>query len=234
MLRFFTEIHSDDSLWWFDIGLKNRINDNIENLFDILKIHAGCSEAVIDRISELSEMSISDHRDFRKASLYFVGIKESLNHQIMLKTHFLTRKCKNPDIIYKDIQYCDDYYLDFLRQRKIPLLTELIPYTQAFLVQNGGHLWMVGADFLDNNIYKYKIYIKSRTSDFFVRLEALLSEMGNNRFLTENVHAIGQWAAVRDELCMDGMAFAMDASGNLSINLYFKLEGTDYGRVQRV
>lgn len=203
-----------------DIGLKNRTNINMSTLFKWLDENTRTFREFSSEIKHLSQMKMTNRAGFDFASLYFLGFICMNNEIEILKFHFFNRLCMDPDVLHKNIQYTDDYYLSFLSNSGINTFASLSSILHEVLQFCGGHLWMTGVDYEDNHRVKCKIYIKN-PSDMF---EGLLKVFDSKLFncLHEQIECVKSWQANNSNFYCEGFAVCENETGIISINYYFK------------
>ena len=150
----------------FDLGLAKRTVANMTYFFDVLSEKSELVKNNIDQILLLNRMKISDKPEDASAELYFFGFLEKNGKIEAIKTHFLTRFCKDVDQVDTKDEYRDDYYLDFLADTHISAFLTLVPFVKNVLRQCGGHLWMIGVDYFSNGSVKYRFISKSEETNY--------------------------------------------------------------------
>ena len=200
-----------------DIGLGRRNNDNMSDLVQWIKAE---NIPYGDEVDYLSHMSISDDVDYQQASWYFWGFTVKGEKIVRSKYHFITRKCRDTDMLSKNIILNDQYYLDYIAGsgiKEFEFLTEVI---RKVLIPEKEYLWMAGLDISEQHNKKYKIYIKNISDDTILRLFDVLKEYSG-------VYCKANMAGVilvgKSELKAEGLALCIDSQGKISINLYFRL-----------
>ena len=206
-----------------DIGLKNRNVSNIKTLFDLIDEKTGYFEQNKSLILDLSKMQITHDISYSYASMYFWGFIERQGVISSLKFHFLNRQCDNPDIIGKNFHYNDQYYLDYINNIDVPYFKNVLALVRFILNNTEGHLWMTGVDCEITGNDKYKIYVKSSTTNTFTHL---INYCKKNRLwsgLVVRLISISKWYSTQNELVLDGFAACENVEGTKSINFYFKM-----------
>lgn len=224
MLRAVTRIHDTihGSTERFDLGLAKRTVANMTYFFDVLSEKSELVKNNIDQILLLNRMKISDKPEDASAALYFFGFLEKNGKIEAIKTHFLTRFCKDVDQVDTKDEYRDDYYLDFLADTHISAFLTLVPFVKNVLRQCGGHLWMIGVDYFSNGSVKYKIYIKKRGNELYhaLRQSLKISSVPDKESLIESLELFECWHEQHSELVSDGIAIGIDEDGKWSFNFY--------------
>ena len=90
MVRYLTEI--DDSqenmVTRIDIGIKNRTDENMEKLFQWLRVKYPIFQQYEKEIIKLAEMKITPLPEHNYSSMYFVGSTSFLSGKEILKFHY--------------------------------------------------------------------------------------------------------------------------------------------------
>ena len=236
MIRFMTMVHDQQNVsrLRFDIGLKNRNNENMENLYEWLRKYSSIFSENEDEIRRQARMKMTFQPGFDEASLYFLGFISTNDRINLLKVHYFTRMCSDPDILHKYCHYMDDYYLSYLEELQIPEFRILSEIMRQVLDVCGGHLWMTGADYDLAGASKYKIYIK-KPEDLYEGLQKTFGSSDCEEKLPEfsrkfetlkrRTEDTSLWNSYHKEYDCDGFALCMNRTGNLSVNFYYKLRG---------
>lgn len=224
MLRAVTRIHDTvhGNCERFDLGLARRTKENMTHFFDIMASHSAVMKEHMDEICRLNKMKISDKPEDAHAALYFFGFLEKGGSIEAVKTHFLTRFCRDVDAVDTKDEYRDEYYFDFLMNCGIPEFQQIVPLVRQVLVYSGGHLWMVGADYFQKGPVKYKLYVKKRGFSLYEGLRQAIRESGipGRDVLIDGLESLECWQAVHSELECDGIAVSLDGNGKWSLNFY--------------
>lgn len=198
-----------------DLALKERTDRNMEWLFEQLTCLTTLFREGEGEIRELARMQITDREQHRNSTLYHLGFTEQDEEITLLKCHFLTRWCPDPDQPGKDSEYRDRNYLEYLKNCKIAAYVELAGLAETALNQCGGHLWMAGLDMGAAGYRKYKLYIK-QPSMLYERLPGILGET-----MAEPLKASRRWHQAHPEYGCEGAAFCVDSDSVHSLNLYY-------------
>lgn len=198
-----------------DLALKERTDWNMEWLFEQLTCLTTLFREGEGEIRELARMQITDREQHRNSTLYHLGFTEQDEEITLLKCHFLTRWCPDPDQPGKDSEYRDRNYLEYLKNCKIAAYVELAGLAETTLNQCGGHLWMAGLDMGAAGYRKYKLYIK-QPSMLYERLPGILGET-----MAEPLKASRRWHQAHPEYGCEGAAFCVDSDSVHSLNLYY-------------
>lgn len=207
----------------FDLGLKNRTNDNVLELLSILNDRADYFENSRYLIEKLAAMKITDDEKYALASLYFVGIIENNKKITALKFHFLNRFCEDTNRIGRNFRYDDDYYIDYLRQCNIAGFCKVIDFITYMIDKNERHLWMTGIDIDNIGNVKFKQYFKCKDAEVFTDLLKWCLEHREWNGQVDQIRAIKRWYDLQNELELDGIAVCNDDKKGYTLNLYFKI-----------
>lgn len=220
MLRYFSSVADTlhPSCFRMDIALKARTDANITALFGQLDSMSGFFAASEKEIRKLAHMKITELPSSGMASLYHLGFIQNEDDVNLLKFHFFTRWCEDPDIPGKNSEYRDDFYLSYLKDSGIPQYERLARLMGQALKIAGGHLWMAGMDVGRQNDRKYKLYIKN-PNPIYRELSGLFH--GN---LKEQLQDAASWHLLHPELSCEGAAFCLDSEEHFTINLYYGLD----------
>jgi hypothetical protein len=225
MLRAVTKIHDTEhgDCDRFDLGLAKRTKENMTFFLELLSEHAPIMQEHLDEICLLNQMKISDNPEEASAALYFFGFLEIGGKVEAVKPHFLTRFCADTDRIGIDDHYNDDYYLQFLMETEIVHFKKIVPLVETLLETVGGHLWMVAADYFQNGVVKYKIYVKKRGIELYHGLRKAIkaSDIREKNLLIDGLESLECWHRQHCELMVDGIAVGLDVKGRWSLNFYY-------------
>lgn len=218
MLRYFADVQDSENpeRTRIDISLYQRTDKNVQELFHYLQEIVPFFEKNKKQVELVSKMKITDVPDYQFASLYHVGLIEDKKIPEILKFHFFTRWCENPNHHTKE-GYRDEVYLDYFRSIGIEVYEELAQKANYLLQKCGGHLWMAGMDLSSDKI-KYKIYLKN-VKDAYQYLTGILGESGKKRLME-----INQWNEKHKECRLAGVAVAKDSDKVSSLNLYYHVD----------
>ncbi|MDR1640670.1 MAG: hypothetical protein LBT59_13320 [Clostridiales bacterium] len=206
----------------FELALKNRDNDHMEQLVRLLTLRSAMTAGQRSEALMLARMKLCDDPFYTLSSLYFFGFTEKNRQISVLKFHYLMRKCPDPERINRNITFDDEYFLSFLSNSGISSFSALVPVISSILDESDGHLWMAGADYHINGHCKYKIYIKnSDATILFLMSDALRTT--RNIDCADHINLVASWISNRQELVFAGLALCFDDNNMLSCNLYFKL-----------
>lgn len=218
MIRHFEDVigGEEESQVRLDISLYQRNDSNMSALFEFLKQRADFLKAHLHHVEKLSRMKITDVESYNYAALYHVGMAEDNGILRMVKFHFFTRWCEDPNRFYKD-GYRDEEYLAYVRSMGISQYQKLAENAEYILEKCGGHLWMIGMDVAPEK-QKYKIYLKNVTG-LYQYLMNLLEEEGKR-----HLRKIAKWNEGHRECRIAGVALAMDSQNRMSFNLYYHVD----------
>ncbi len=140
----------------YDIGLKNRTDENMEALFVWLREHVGVFSQREAEIRKLAAMRVYDEQEFRLAAMHFLGFVSQDDRVTALKCHYLCWGQKNTAA--RRGHFDDGYYLSCLEHSGIPPMERLGPLVRDVLGRCGGHIFMAGTDYWLTGERKYKVY----------------------------------------------------------------------------
>ncbi|MBQ8558850.1 MAG: hypothetical protein IJ439_02570 [Tyzzerella sp.] len=217
MLRYFADVTDSEhpELTRLDISLYNRNDSNMNDLFDYLLQTVPYFKSHVFDVKMTSKMKITDVQDYHFASLYHVGLIENKKVPELLKFHFFTRWCIDPNHHTKE-GYRDAEYLAYLKSINIKEYLILAEKAAFLLEKCGGHLWMAGMD-ISHEKTKYKIYLKN-ISNAYKYLPHILGEAAN-----KHLQEIECWNDKHKECRLAGIAIALDSYNVSSLNLYYHL-----------
>ena len=222
MVRYVTMVHDKKNYHRsrYDVGLKNRTNENMEAVFEWLSNNTKMFSQYYPEIEMLSHMKVTEKDGYEYSGLYFLGFISEGDEISLLKTHYFNRLCDDPDVLHKNIQYADEYYLSFLNGSEIESFKNLTKITKDLLKYCGGHLWMTGADFDLECHRKYKIYVKNPEMIY----EGLLHVLNGKQYiyLQRQLKSLMDWNRAHHEFYCEGFAVCEDEIGEVSINFYFR------------
>lgn len=220
MLRYFASVSDTlhPSCFRMDIALKARTDDNINALFEQLGSMGRIFPSCENEIRKIARMKITALPSYSMAALYHLGFVQNEHDVELLKFHFFTRWCEDPDIPGKNSEYRDDFYLDHLKNSGIPQYKQLAERMERALKLAGGHLWMAGMDIGRQDYRKYKLYLKN-PNPIYEELSGLFHEnMG------KQLKDAASWQLCHPELSCEGAAFCLDSKEHFTINLYYGLD----------
>ena len=167
MLRYFADVVDSNrpNAIRLDISLYQRNDFNIKELLAYLTEYVPFFSGQIMEVKKVAGMKITNKEDYHYASLYHIGLVEKNNIPKLLKFHFFTRWCENPNQHTKE-GYRDDEFLEYLRSINIEEYQILAEKASVILKNCGGHLWMTGMDIFPDKI-KYKITVTETIKSFF-------------------------------------------------------------------
>lgn len=218
MLRYFADVADSERLGKtrIDISLYQRNDGNMEELFQYLLQTVPHFERNISEVKKTAGMKITDVENYHFASLYHVGLIENEEQIELLKFHFFTRWCENPNHHTKE-GYRDQEYLEYLQSIHIREYEILVEKAMFMLEKCGGHLWMAGMDISPEKI-KYKIYLKNLERAY----EYLLYIVGDDAKC--HLHRIKEWNDRHGECRLAGIALALDSENVSSVNFYYHVD----------
>lgn len=221
MVRYLTMVNDKDNYMRlrFDIGIKNRTNINIEKMFEWLDKNVELFQKNKIEIKRLSSMKMTNREGFDFASLYFIGFISTDNKINVLKFHFYNRICDDPDNLYDNYKFDDDYYLDYLKSSGIRGFSSLVDIIILILQHCGGHLWMTGIDYKIDGTQKYKIYIK-HPQKLYDGLLSVFSD-NKNKILRKKIEDVRVWNDNHSSFKCEGFAICLNNKNEISINFYY-------------
>lgn len=222
MVRYVTMVRDkkNPSKARYDVGLKHRTNINMFSVFEWLSNNTEMYDQYSDEIIRLSQMKVTDKEGYDYAGLYFLGFISENQDISVLKCHYFNRICDNPDVLHKNIQYADKYYLSYLKDSGICYFANLTVLLQDILRYCGGHLWMTGTDYEEQcGNRKYKIYIKNPK----VVYDGLLNVFSSHIFanLQKQLLDLKDWNNQHQEFYCEGFAICENENEVISINFYY-------------
>ena len=225
MVRYLTMVNdkNDNRRLRFDIGIKNRTNENMERMFDWLDKNVEMFRSSKNEIKKLSSMRMTDQEGFKYASLYFIGFIAVDSRIDVLKFHFYNRICDDSDNLYDNYKFDDTYYLEYLRASGIKVFSDLVNIMNLTLRHCGGHLWMTGVDYKKEGSRKYKIYIKHPQKLY----DGLLAVFADDKYrvLKDRIEGVKEWNEKHPCFKYEGFAICLDNENKLSINFYYVMRG---------
>ena len=208
----------------YEVGLKNRTNQNIEFVFHYL--HWMMPELAEHRteLEALSRIKCTDLKNYIYAALYFVGMIVNVTNQPFpdtkaIKLHYLLRKCADPDKIGKNYIVNNQYYLKLLSTLKIPEFQKLSSFMDELLKASHAELWMAAVDYYKYGISKYKIYLKNFSPQIYTAIIKQFYDLGYSH-LANQVGVYVQWINHHPEKERYGIAVCLDSDDHWSINFY--------------
>lgn len=213
MIYRFETVYSKNSIYnnRYDIALKNKTDDNMEFIFDLLNRKKSFFQAYEDTIKEISSFCYTPKSNHKYKSFYHFGADEKSE---IFKFYF-----KMYDGIRNDVTYLDrknDFeYIDFLGKTAFNNFNALIPVAHNILQYDNCSLWMTGLDISKNGIEKHKIYIKAKK-----KIYAYLQSVFNNIFYNQ-IESIAVWNESNPRYRLSGVALGIDKTGKVTLNLYY-------------
>ncbi len=225
MVRYVTEVRDNqiNEIARIDIGIKNRTDKNMEDLFEWLRWNYLAFKRNENEIVNFSKMKITPLKNYKYASMYFIGATSFQNEDEILKFHYYTGYISNPDNLLSDLQFKDKYYLDYIKQIGIDELNRLIDMVAILLSKGCGNLWVIGTDYTIEGAKKYKIYLRNINESVYGYLNSVLTQYTFSK-LTEKVTEIMVWNKKHVEYIIKGIAICMDINQTLSVNFYYQLQ----------
>lgn len=199
-----------------DISLQARNNSNMEALLAYLDAQVPFFAPHADTVKRMAQIPITHMPGYDYAGLYHVGTVGHGNTTELLKFHFFTRWCNDPNRHSKD-GWRDGEFLTHLQQTQIPQCQKLVGQAAAALEQCGGHLWMAGMDLSDSKV-KYKLYLKD------IRHVYDLLPTIAGQYAEEPMERIACWNEKYPQCRPAGAAFALDTENIASLNLYYHMD----------
>ena len=220
MINFLTlaEDTGDCQRYRYDIGLKNRTDENMEALFAWLKEHVAVFSQREDEIRKLAAMRVYSEEEFRLAAMHFLGFIDQAGQVTALKCHYLCWMQK--DLSSLRGHFPDDYYLSCLEQSGIPVFQRLCPLVRDVLGRCGGHVFMAGTDYWLTGERKDKIYITDPVFLYQGLAEAFGQEQDPR--LLRQLEELMRWDDAHPRFYCAGLAMALDDRDRLTINFYYR------------
>ena len=225
MIRYVTEVKDNqiNEMARIDIGIKNRTDKNMEDLFEWLRLNYSAFRQNENEIISKSKMKIIPLKGYTYASMYFIGASSFQNDNEILKFHYYTGYISNPDNLLSDLQFEDDYYLDYIKQIGTNELNRLTDMAAILLSKGCGNMWVIGIDYTIAGAKKYKIYLRNVNDCVYDYLNNILTQYAFSK-LAEKVMEIMDWNKEHVEYIIKGIAICMDKNQMVSINFYFELQ----------
>lgn len=213
MIYHLETIYSKNSIYnnRYDIALKNKTDENIEYIFDILNRKKAFSHDYEETIRKISSFCYIPKSNHKYKAFFHLGADGKSE---ILKFYF-----KMYDGIRNHVTYLDrknDFeYIDFLSKIAFNKFNALIPVAHNILQYDNCSLWMTGLDISKKGIEKYKIYIKVK-KNIYVYLQSVF-----NKIFYNQIEQIAAWneSTPRYRLC--GVALGIDKAGKVTLNLYY-------------
>ena len=206
----------------FDIGLKNRTNENMLNVFSFFEQNIPLFKKYKDEIINLSKMKVFKEDDYEYASFHFIGfVYENTAEPVLFKSYWSNFTSFDEEIFSKD------YYINYLKNTGIPQFIILSEIADNILNICGGRLYMEGTDYTNDGPVSHKIYIRTASLDDNIYdglVQVLPADVG---VLKERIEIIKNWNTLHSELKCDGFAIGLDNHNNLNLKLYYKVTGTE-------
>lgn len=199
-----------------DISLYQRNDENMTALFGYLLKRVPFFASYYETVKKVAKMKITDEEGYQFASIYHVGLIETERCPDILKFHFFTRWCEDPNQHTKE-GYRDKEYLTYLKYIDVKEYQVLSKRAECILDKCDGHLWMAGMD-LSLEECKYKIYLKEIKEAYRYLPEIL------GGYFEKQLKNIGCWNEMHKECRLAGAAVAMDSKGKSSLNLYYHVD----------
>lgn len=211
MVSFLEIVHDrENETTRFNIGLQNRNNTNMTELFSWLGNNISFYDKYKDEIFNFSKLKNSRFEGYDYAALFFIGfIKDKFGKIKVLKLYWQNKYSEQRE-----------YYINFIQNSNIKPLQELMLLTTLALNNCGGNLYMEGIDYNEQCSEKHKIYIDYPTNLY----DGLLKTFSDNEKLKREIKLVRNWHELHDEFSCSGFALCKDPKDNLIINMYFKLK----------
>ncbi len=205
---------------WFgryDIALDNRTNDNMEWLFQQLKMKVPFIAEYEMQLLKMSSMKISERPDYKLAALYHIGVLEKDDGIQALKFYFTARHQNIPKYHSKNFEYHDEEYLDFWGNCGLDNFSRLRDMAQDMRAYCGGHVWIAGLDISKKGISKCKIYLK-KMSNVYEYLKTV-----SDGIYCDTIEQLEVWHYKNPQFIFMGLAIGLDKTDKLSLNLYYAI-----------
>ena len=206
----------DNGLGRFRCDLKIKgVNDKeMIEIIDILSEETFLSKNNIDEIIKLSQMKVLDIPNTKYAALYYLGFIIEDDIIKALKLHFMTRTEQKYQASYNN-----EYYKEYLRKLNIKEINNLLDKSKSILLDKTGNLYLIGVDYYQNDIKKYKVYFHF---DYY-KVRDIIKYI-NNRTIQNELSKIDEFVEEIGHLKFCILAFCIDTNNKFSLNLYFKLK----------
>lgn len=216
MIRYFESVTSstDPTSFRMEYGLKNRSNNNINELFLFLEKNTQLKSSQLELAKRIANMKITNKANFDFSSLYFCSVEKQKNTDTKAKFHYYTRFCEEPDFFSAENAYMDDKYLQFINTLQNDKFNAIVQNASTVLRIPGTHLWMIGFDACPCG-NKYKVYIK--LPDGFSLMQLSYFSMFNKKVTKQ----ICNWTIAHDEYYLHGLALGVDDNDVKTVNLYY-------------
>lgn len=224
MVRYLTEI--DDSqenvVTRIDIGIKNRTDENMEKLFQWLRVKYPIFQQYEKEIIKLAKMKITPLPEHNYSSMYFVGSTSFLSGKEILKCHYYNGYISDPDNLISNLQFYDDYYLNYIKNMDASEWNQLADMAEYLLKNSNGHMWVTGTDYSSDGKKKYKIYIRNIDKSIYYYLRKILNQ-NNYDELEEKVDDVLKWNERHDRYVLKGIALGLNTEKKMSVNFYYEI-----------
>lgn len=213
---FINSIDDHNSQERYAIMLKEMHDDQVEHLLDKLYEHWEYNTSMQNEVKSFAQLPISEKPEHLLSSWHQLEL--ILNNQDIeaLKFYFMTREA------YSCIEkYNDDKFIKYLEKLNIDLLTVPLRYAKTICNHKYANLRLVGVDYYKDNHNKYKIYLRCNNNDN--DLHSIFKEFFKYLNLDEirQAEVINILNLFSNTLYVDIIAFCIDSTQKLSINLYF-------------
>lgn len=216
MIRYFESVTSstDPTSLRMEYGLKNRFNNNINELFQFLEKNTRLKSSQLELAKRIASIKITNKENFDFSSLYFCSVEKQKNTDTKAKFHYYTRFCEEPDAFSAENSYMDDKYFQFINTLQNDKFNAIVQDASTVLKIPGTHLWMIGFDACSCG-NKYKVYIK--LPDRFSLMQLSYFSMFNKKITKQ----ICNWTIAHDEYYLHGLALGVDDNDVKTVNLYY-------------
>lgn len=206
----------------FDIGLKNRTNENMHNMFLFFEQNIPLFKKYKNEIINLSKMKLFDDDNLTFSSLHFIGFVYENNENTLFKAYWSNYISANEEL------YNKDYYIKYLREiSNIPQFVKLSGIADNMLEYCGGRLYMEGIDYTQEGSVSHKIYIKDPDLKNDVYAGLITSIPDGNTILKERIKRISIWNKLHPEIKCAGFAVGTDNFDNLNLKLYYSIKDNE-------
>lgn len=219
---FVTPIHREDG-YEEDIRLKNKTDDNMQSLFSLLKgLRAEFSdyEEEVRRLSAMPVCSLPKHK---YASMFYMCIVQNDEKPTKYKFHYITRMCRDPDCISKNMVYMDSMYLGYIEALKSKELNVCTGIVRNFLSIADSNLWTVGSDYdFEKGVNKYKVYIKCNNTSASDIIASLLQSLTEEfaQVVKDKLYEVEEFIISQIHTYIYGFGVCCDSKMRPSLNIY--------------
>lgn len=202
----------------FDIGFKNRTDENMVELFSFLEQNVPLFAEHKDEIINLAQMKIKSGLDYKYYAFHFCGFVYENGENTLFKSYWTNGVAKNSG------KYNKEYYINYLKEKSdIPQFYELAQIINEAIDNCGGYLFMEGIDYTKEGAVSHKIYVIYPESVYDGLLKSIPDKY---EYLKSQLLKVEKWNKVHGErFNCAGFALAKDKKNTLNLKLYYELIG---------